>query len=160
MAAIGKLGANATLGGAVAAGLSGPRRPYAGAMRDIVLGVRMIDGRGEDLAFGGRVMKNVTGYDVARGLSGSWGTLAVMSENRMIGPNSPNAPAPEAASETALRASAPPCNESVNSTCPPANASPADSGVTRTRRYWPGHSACALLANSAFVYGLPLCAAV
>jgi glycolate oxidase FAD binding subunit len=73
-------GANATLGGAVAAGLSGPRRPYAGAMRDIVLGVRMFDGRGQDLSFGGRVMKNVAGFDLSRLLTGSLGTLGVLTE--------------------------------------------------------------------------------
>jgi FAD/FMN-containing dehydrogenase len=55
-----------TLGGAVATGLSGPRRPWSGAVRDFVLGVRVIDGTGEDLRFGGRVMKNVAGFDVAR----------------------------------------------------------------------------------------------
>ena len=73
-------GMHATLGGAVAAGLSGPRRPYAGAMRDIVLGVRLFDGRGEDLAFGGRVMKNVAGFDLARVMTGALGTLGVLTE--------------------------------------------------------------------------------
>jgi len=73
-------GANATLGGAVAAGLSGPRRPYGGAMRDIVLGVRMFDGRGQDLSFGGRVMKNVAGFDLSRLVTGSLGTLGVLTE--------------------------------------------------------------------------------
>src|SRR5690606_2755472 len=52
-------GGGATLGGCIAAGLSGPRRPYAGSARDFVLGLRMLDGRGTDLAFGGQVMKNV-----------------------------------------------------------------------------------------------------
>ena len=70
----------ATIGGAVAAGLSGPRRAAAGAVRDFVLGVRMMDGRGEDLAFGGRVMKNVAGYDVSRVMAGALGTLGVILE--------------------------------------------------------------------------------
>lgn len=70
----------ATLGGCVAAGLSGPRRPYAGSVRDFVLGVRVLDGRGTDLAFGGQVMKNVAGYDVSRLLTGSLGTLGVILE--------------------------------------------------------------------------------
>jgi glycolate oxidase FAD binding subunit len=74
------LGAEATLGGCVAAGLSGPRRVAAGAVRDFVLGARMIDGRGNVLAFGGQVMKNVAGYDVSRLLVGSLGILGVIIE--------------------------------------------------------------------------------
>jgi len=70
----------ATLGGVVAAGLSGPRRPYAGAVRDLILGVRIIDGTGEPLAFGGKVMKNVAGFDVARLMAGALGTLGVITE--------------------------------------------------------------------------------
>ncbi len=73
-------GAGATLGGCIAAGLSGPRRAYAGAARDYVLGVRMIDGKGDDLRFGGQVMKNVAGYDVSRLMAGSLGTLGVLLE--------------------------------------------------------------------------------
>lgn len=70
----------ATLGGCVAAGLSGPRRAAAGAVRDFVLGVRMLDGTGRDLHFGGQVMKNVAGYDVSRLMAGSMGTLGVLLE--------------------------------------------------------------------------------
>jgi glycolate oxidase FAD binding subunit len=73
-------GGSATLGGCIAAGLSGPRRAYAGAARDLVLGVRMLDGRGSDLRFGGRVMKNVAGYDISRLMTGSLGTLGVILE--------------------------------------------------------------------------------
>lgn len=73
-------GPEATLGGTVASGLSGPRRPYAGAVRDAVLGVRMINGLGEVLRFGGQVMKNVAGYDVSRVMTGSLGTLGVLLE--------------------------------------------------------------------------------
>lgn len=73
-------GPNATLGGCIAAGLSGPRRPYAGAVRDVMLGVRLLDGRGDDLSFGGRVMKNVAGFDVSRLIAGSLGTLGVILE--------------------------------------------------------------------------------
>jgi glycolate oxidase FAD binding subunit len=73
-------GRMATLGGCVAAGLSGPRRPYAGAVRDFVLGVRILDGKGEDLRFGGQVMKNVAGYDVSRLMAGSLGTLGLLLE--------------------------------------------------------------------------------
>jgi glycolate oxidase FAD binding subunit len=70
----------ATVGGMVAAGLSGPRRPYAGAVRDHVLGVRVLDGRGDLLAFGGRVMKNVAGFDVTRLMTGALGTLGIVVE--------------------------------------------------------------------------------
>jgi glycolate oxidase FAD binding subunit len=70
----------ATVGGTVAAGLGGPGAAYAGRVRDYVLGARLIDGRGQDLRFGGTVMKNVAGYDVSRLLAGSLGTLGVISE--------------------------------------------------------------------------------
>jgi glycolate oxidase FAD binding subunit len=73
-------GQGTTLGGCIAAGLSGPRRAYAGAVRDLVLGVRMLDGKGTDLRFGGQVMKNVAGYDVSRLMAGSMGTLGVILE--------------------------------------------------------------------------------
>jgi glycolate oxidase FAD binding subunit len=71
-------GTAATLGGTIACGLSGPRRPYAGAARDFVLGVNCINGKGERLRLGGQVMKNVAGYDLSRLLTGSLGTLAVL----------------------------------------------------------------------------------
>jgi glycolate oxidase FAD binding subunit len=71
-------GPAATLGGAVAAGLSGPRRPYAGAVRDNVLGVEIVNGKGQRLRFGGEVMKNVAGYDVSRLMVGSLGTLGLL----------------------------------------------------------------------------------
>jgi glycolate oxidase FAD binding subunit len=73
-------GTGATLGGCVAAGLSGPRRAYAGAVRDFVLGARLLDGQGRILGFGGQVMKNVAGYDVSRLLVGSLGILGVILE--------------------------------------------------------------------------------
>lgn len=68
-----------TLGGAVACGLSGPGRPWLGAIRDAVLGIELINGDGEYLKFGGQVMKNVAGYDVSRLQAGAWGALGVMS---------------------------------------------------------------------------------
>ena len=69
---------SATLGGTIASGLSGPRRPYVGAARDFVLGVKLINGRGEVLTFGGQVMKNVAGYDVSRLMTGALGTLGLL----------------------------------------------------------------------------------
>jgi glycolate oxidase FAD binding subunit len=71
-------GANATLGGTIATGLSGPRRPYTGSARDFVLGVRLLNGKGEILRFGGEVMKNVAGYDLSRLMTGAMGTLGVI----------------------------------------------------------------------------------
>lgn len=73
-------GEAATVGGCVAAGLSGPRRATAGSVRDFVLGVKVLDGRGEVLNFGGQVMKNVAGYDVSRLMAGALGTLGLLLE--------------------------------------------------------------------------------
>ena len=75
-----RFGSASTIGGAVAAGLAGPARASAGGVRDYVLGVQFIDGRGEWLTFGGQVMKNVAGYDVSRVLAGSMGTLGILTD--------------------------------------------------------------------------------
>ena len=72
--------AQSTVGGMVAAGLSGPPRASVGAVRDSVLGVQMLNGRAEHVTFGGQVMKNVAGYDVSRLMVGSWGMLGVITE--------------------------------------------------------------------------------
>jgi glycolate oxidase FAD binding subunit len=71
-------GEEATWGGTVACGFSGPRRPYSGALRDSILGVRTINGKGEQLRFGGKVIKNVAGYDVSRLMAGALGTLGIL----------------------------------------------------------------------------------
>ena len=70
----------ATLGGCISCGLSGPRRARAGSLRDFVLGAQLLDGTGKLLNFGGQVMKNVAGYDVSRLLAGSLGTLGIITE--------------------------------------------------------------------------------
>lgn len=72
--------ATATVGGMVAAGLSGPARANVGAVREFVLGLHMVNGRGESLQFGGQVMKNVAGYDVSRMMVGSMGTLGLITQ--------------------------------------------------------------------------------
>jgi glycolate oxidase FAD binding subunit len=72
--------APATIGGMVAAGLAGPARAAVGGVRDYVLGVRFLNGQGQDLTFGGQVMKNVAGYDVSRLMAGSMGQLGLLTE--------------------------------------------------------------------------------
>lgn len=73
-------GSDATVGGMVASGLSGPRRPWAGSVRDYVLGTRVITGHGKLLRFGGEVMKNVAGYDLSRLMAASYGSLGLITE--------------------------------------------------------------------------------
>jgi glycolate oxidase FAD binding subunit len=75
-----RFGDAATLGGTIACNLSGPRRPYAGAARDFVLGAGLINGSGEIVNFGGQVMKNVAGYDVSRLVTGAMGILGLLVE--------------------------------------------------------------------------------
>ncbi len=73
-------GEHATLGGAIATGLSGSRRPFTGSARDFVLGTKIISGKGEIMSFGGQVIKNVAGYDVSRLMVGALGTLGLLLE--------------------------------------------------------------------------------
>ena len=73
-------GPEATLGGAIATALSGPGRPFVGGVRDFVLGLHVVDGRGTLLKFGGQVMKNVAGYDVSRLMTGALGVLGLITQ--------------------------------------------------------------------------------
>jgi glycolate oxidase FAD binding subunit len=75
-----RFAAGGTVGGMVAAGLSGPARPNVGSVRDHLLGLTLLNGRGEILTFGGQVTKNVAGYDVSRLIAGSWGVLGIVCE--------------------------------------------------------------------------------
>lgn len=73
-------GGQASIGGTLACNLSGPSRPWSGSVRDMVLGIKLINGQAEQLAFGGQVMKNVAGYDVSRMQAGAMGTLGLITE--------------------------------------------------------------------------------
>jgi glycolate oxidase FAD binding subunit len=77
---LGGIPGRGTIGGALASNLAGPRRLKAGAARDHILGISAVSGRGEAFKAGGRVVKNVTGYDLSKGMAGSWGTLAVVTD--------------------------------------------------------------------------------
>lgn len=102
-------GPGATIGGTIACGLSGPARPYAGSARDLVLGTRVLTGRGQVLRFGGEVMKNVAGYDLSRLMTGAFGTLGLLLDVSLK-----VMPMPAAARTLALEQSEPDAIELMN----------------------------------------------
>jgi len=124
-------GAQATLGGMVAAGLAGPARAAAGGVRDFVLGACVLNGRGELLRFGGQVVKNVAGYDVARLFVGSMGVLGVICE---VSLKVPPLPAASASVELACEeAEALHLMQAWTRAALPVNASAWRAGVMRVR---------------------------
>jgi FAD/FMN-containing dehydrogenase len=102
----------ATVGGTLACNQSGPARPWLGSIRDHVLGLRLVNGRGEHLHFGGRVMKNVAGYDVSRLQAGAMGTLGLITEVTLR-----VFPRPEHQATTVLEMGAAPAGSTAACTC-------------------------------------------
>jgi len=126
-----RFGADPTLGGIVASGLAGPRRPYAGGVRDFVLGARLVNAQGEVMRFGGQVMKNVAGFDVARLLCGSLGVLGLISDVSLK-----VLPRPPAEETRALELSAPEALQAFNRWAAlglPLSAAAWSAGIARVR---------------------------
>ena len=163
-------GAGATVGGMVAAGLSGPPRAAVGSVRDYVLGATLLNGRGEVLSFGGQVMKNVAGYDVSRLLAGSMGTLGVILEVSLkvlpVAPATATMTGPlirmPAASALQNRSAAPiclPCPPASSCPCIASDASPANraacSYVTpmASSTIWPASGLSQIYPNTHTVRG-------
>ena len=127
----------ATLGGIVAAGVAGPRRVSAGGARDHLLGFAAISGRAEEFKGGGKVVKNVTGYDISKVMAGSWGQLAVMTELTVKVVPAPRAIAtvaleglePEQAVAAMSRAMGSPCAPAAAAHRPPSDARPAMTAI-------------------------------
>ncbi|MGI9275574.1 MAG: glycolate oxidase subunit GlcE [Endozoicomonas sp.] len=148
----------ATIGGTLACNLSGPARPWAGSIRDHVLGLRLINGKGEHLRFGGQVMKNVAGYDVSRLQAGAMGTLGVIAEvslKVMPGPAATLTLAKQADAEEAIHA----MNKHSAEAAPLAGAcwsegimylrlAGAQSAVEKTAEQWSGD----VLDNNASIW--------
>src|SRR5262252_3483735 len=138
---LGGIAGRGTIGGVLAANLAGPRRIKAGAARDHLLGFSAVSGRGESFKSGGRVVKNVTGYDLCKLIAGSWGTLAAMTEVTLKVLPAPEteetvlvrglAPEQAVAAMTAAMGSA--CDLSVAAQLPAGSAASAGGAVTALR---------------------------